>query len=340
MACHQSLEHILEICVGLNAVEFARLDERADGCPPRSAAVGAGKQMILPSESYRTDCALDRVGIELDATIFNEVAELCPTIHMPHAAYLPLCRSPAIIRRLHDGPLGPYIDAYAARLVEQGLARGTGKQALRLIANLSRWLQSKGLDVDQLDEAVLRRYRRFLARTWPLQFGDPMALQRFLSWMRDVDICAPPPSVPLIPRAQVQADYTRYLSEVISLSPRTLEHYTEALDRFLTEQVSSDEPQGSMLTGVEVLRFFRRCAPGRSPQYLQRLRTALRSFLAGVDSTLIALWLGHESVETTQVYIHAHLALNEAALAKTTPLSTRPGRFKADDRLLQFLGSL
>ena len=61
---------------------------------------------------------------------------------------------------------------------------------------------------------------------------------------------------------------------------------------------------------------------------------------AGVDSTVIALWLGHESVETTQVYIHAHLALKEAALAKTSPLDTKPGRFKAGDRLLQFLGTL
>ena len=186
---------------------------------------------------------------------------------------------PTIIRRLHDGPLGHYIDGYAARLVEQGLARGTGKHALRLIAHLSRWLHRKGLDVDQLDEAALMRYRRFRARTWPLQFGDPMALRRFLSWMREMDICASATSAPLTSRAQVQADYTRYLSDVIGLSARTLEHYTEALDRFLTEQVGSDGPQWSMLTGAELLRFFCRCARGRSPQYLQRLRTALRSFL-------------------------------------------------------------
>lgn len=77
----------------------------------------------------------------------------------------------------------------------------------------------------------------------------------------------------------MQDDYARYLSDVIGLSARTLEHYTEALDRFLLEQVGSDGPQWSMLTGAEVLRFFRRCARGRSPQYLQRLRSALRSFL-------------------------------------------------------------
>ena len=61
---------------------------------------------------------------------------------------------------------------------------------------------------------------------------------------------------------------------------------------------------------------------------------------AGVDSSLIALWLGHESVDTTQIYLHAHLELKEAALAKINPLNTRPGRFKAGDRLLQFLSTL
>lgn len=76
-----------------------------------------------------------------------------------------------------------------------------------------------------------------------------------------------------------------------------------------------------------------------SPHVL-RHSAAMELLHAGVDSTLIALWLGHESVETTQIYIHAHLALKEAALAKTTQLDVRPVRFKADDRLLQFLGSL
>jgi integrase/recombinase XerD len=76
-----------------------------------------------------------------------------------------------------------------------------------------------------------------------------------------------------------------------------------------------------------------------SPHVL-RHSAAMELLHAGVDSTLIALWLGHESVETTQQYIHAHLALKEAALAKVDPLKTKPGRFRADDRMLRFLSSL
>ena len=62
---------------------------------------------------------------------------------------------------------------------------------------------------------------------------------------------------------------------------------------------------------------------------------------AGVDCTVIALWLGHESVETTQIYLHAHLALKEAALAKLKPYNDEAaGRFLPDDQLLAFLNAL
>jgi integrase len=61
---------------------------------------------------------------------------------------------------------------------------------------------------------------------------------------------------------------------------------------------------------------------------------------AGVDRALIALWLGHESVETTQIYLNANLALKEEVLAKTGPPEGRPGRYRADDQLLAFLKSL
>jgi integrase/recombinase XerD len=61
---------------------------------------------------------------------------------------------------------------------------------------------------------------------------------------------------------------------------------------------------------------------------------------AGVDRAVIALWLGHESVETTQIYLDANLALKEDALKKTSQVSASIGRFKPDDQLLSFLQNL
>jgi integrase/recombinase XerD len=79
----------------------------------------------------------------------------------------------------------------------------------------------------------------------------------------------------------------------------------------------------------------RRIAP-----HVLRHSAAMELLQAGVDPSVIALWLGHESVATTQIYLHAHLALKEAALAKTTPLNGKVGRFRAGDKLLQFLSTL
>jgi site-specific recombinase XerD len=76
-----------------------------------------------------------------------------------------------------------------------------------------------------------------------------------------------------------------------------------------------------------------------SPHVL-RHTAAMRLLAAGVDSTVIALWLGHESVATTQIYIHADLALKERALARTAPLDVPPGRYRPSDTLMAFLEGL
>ena len=76
-----------------------------------------------------------------------------------------------------------------------------------------------------------------------------------------------------------------------------------------------------------------------SPHVL-RHTTAMELLQHGVDRSVIALWLGHESLETTQVYIQANLEIKEKALARTTPTNVRPGRYHPDDHLLDFLKSL
>jgi integrase/recombinase XerD len=71
-----------------------------------------------------------------------------------------------------------------------------------------------------------------------------------------------------------------------------------------------------------------------------RHTAAMRLLHAGVDTSVIALWLGHEQAETTQIYLHADLALKEKALARTTPPHVKPGRYRPPDQLLAFLEAL
>lgn len=76
-----------------------------------------------------------------------------------------------------------------------------------------------------------------------------------------------------------------------------------------------------------------------SPHVLRH--TAAVSLLqAGNDRSIIALWLGHESIETTQMYLDADLSMKERALARTAPLRAGPGRYRPDDSLLAFLSAL
>jgi site-specific recombinase XerD len=116
-------------------------------------------------------------------------------------------------------------------------------------------------------------------------------------------------------------------------------------------QVLFPNAQGGRLSvhGVQyLLNKHRVTASGVCPSLKQKRVTVhrLRHTMAmdllqvGVDRSVIALWLGHERVETTQIYLEATLAMKEKALAKTSPPQVKRGRYKPGDQLLAFLNSL
>lgn len=74
--------------------------------------------------------------------------------------------------------------------------------------------------------------------------------------------------------------------------------------------------------------------------HVLRHTCAMTLLQAGVDTTVIALWLGHASTRSTEAYVHADITLKERALALTTPPNVKPGRFQPRDRLLAFLEGL
>ena len=78
----------------------------------------------------------------------------------------------------------------------------------------------------------------------------------------------------------------------------------------------------------------------RVSMHVLRHSAAMRLLRAGIDTAVIALWLGHEQIETTQIYLHADLRIKERALERTAPITTKPGRFQPNDKLLAFLEAL
>jgi integrase/recombinase XerD len=81
-------------------------------------------------------------------------------------------------------------------------------------------------------------------------------------------------------------------------------------------------------------------AAKRISPHVLRHSCAMSLLQAGVDTSVIALWLGHEDIRTTQIYLHADLRMKERALARTAPLHSVPGRYRPPDKLLAFLEAL
>jgi integrase/recombinase XerD len=78
----------------------------------------------------------------------------------------------------------------------------------------------------------------------------------------------------------------------------------------------------------------------RVTPHVIRHTTAMHLLQAGVDIAVIALWLGHESIETTHGYVEADIEMKQRALEKLTPAAGQVSRYKPDDKLLRFLASL
>lgn len=111
-------------------------------------------------------------------------------------------------------------------------------------------------------------------------------------------------------------------------SPRNAPLSRDAIERIVSKHANTAARQCSTLTRKHV-----------TPHVL-RHSTAVGLLEAGVDRAVIALWLGHEGVETTQMYLDADLAMKERALARTAPPRVGPARFRPRDSLLAFLESL
>lgn len=102
----------------------------------------------------------------------------------------------------------------------------------------------------------------------------------------------------------------------------------DAVERLVTKHTETASAACSSLRAKNV-----------SPHIL-RHTTAVSLLRAGNDRAVIALWLGHESIETTQMYLDADLSMKERALARTAPLRAGPGRYRPDDTLMAFLSQL
>lgn len=181
------------------------------------------------------------------------------------------------LQRLHQGPLGPYIDRVATRYVEQGYRRDYAAGAVASVNHFGRWLERRGFKPCDIDEQMLDRYvQRSSVQLHP---STRIALRHLLDVLREVDAC---PQRALIARGSDQIledDFSQYLVKERGLAARTVEHYTEAARIFLTTCSAQGRRDRSAWSAAEVLTFVQHRAALGGPVQVQQLCTGLRAFL-------------------------------------------------------------
>jgi site-specific recombinase XerD len=183
------------------------------------------------------------------------------------------------IERLRQGPLSEHLDAYATAVADQGYTHNSIRQQIVVIADFSRWLKQKQIDVQHLDNHVVERFLRLRRRQQRVRRGDPKALERLLTILRQTGVVKPHrPPVADTAQSRIVAEFRRYLLQERGLSPLTLLNYIPVIEQFLSERFHNRAPNFATLRAAEVTRFVTRHAHQLSPVRSGLMVTALRSF--------------------------------------------------------------
>jgi integrase/recombinase XerD len=185
----------------------------------------------------------------------------------------------SVRRRMYDGPLGPYVDSYAAELHAQGYAKHSAIVQIRLVADFSRWLVKHHVNVRHLTAEYGRSYLRCRAHRRRPHKGNPAALKRLMNLLLRQGVILPPPSVVATPVAQLQDDFRAYLRQERLLAPATVTAYLPFIGEFLAACFGSGQVDLSSIGAADVTRFIQRRAASIRSKRVKLLTTALRSFL-------------------------------------------------------------
>src|SRR4030095_11279667 len=187
---------------------------------------------------------------------------------------------PSVIRRQHEGPLGIHIDTYQAVLGEQGYSHTSTYVHLHIVADLSRWLKRRRLDVDDVDERTVERYLRSRRRFVNGYRGASSIPYKFLGMLRDQGIVNHRWMRVAVDACEVAiANFNQYLSQERGLSVSIQCNYTRFAQQFLRERFGRGSVQFSTLSATDVTEFVRRHAHKVNARSAQHMVGSLRAFL-------------------------------------------------------------
>jgi site-specific recombinase XerD len=187
---------------------------------------------------------------------------------------------PKTLRHLHEGPLGAHIDGYASRLLEQGFSPARARDKIRLIADLSGWLQRQKLGANDIDPQRLNRYLEDRKGYIHPGRGASSVLQTLLDVLCEREIVSEERSPEAAdPCKRAEQDFERYLSQERGLSAATLANYLPFVHQLLLERFGNGPIQFAKLSAPDITGFVQRHAHDHSPGRSGPMVAALRAFL-------------------------------------------------------------
>ena len=186
---------------------------------------------------------------------------------------------PKVLKRLQFGPLGSHIDSFAQMLIVQGYKTNTAKQKIRIVADLSRWLDQQGLPVQDLDETTLNEYLLYKGRRGSIFKIEPPTLRALHKHLHDTGVVADPVRVDDdSKRKHIESGFAGYLAQERGLKQVTIDTYLSIAGRFLSDQFDTGYIILKDLHPNDIVRFILRNTETVSAKHAQLIVCSLRSF--------------------------------------------------------------
>lgn len=178
------------------------------------------------------------------------------------------------------GPLTPFTEGFAAELARQGYRPNAAANQLQLMAHLSRWLATQGIEAKALTHSVLDDFLAARRTQGYTLWRSPKALIPFLAYWRDLGFILATPEIERGPAGHLLACYRNYLLDVRGLADSTAREYVHMVRPFVQRRVVDGELDWSVLTSADVMAFVHRaCQRGTCIGTAKLKITALRSLL-------------------------------------------------------------
>jgi len=187
--------------------------------------------------------------------------------------------NPKVLKRLHLGPLGGHIDNFAKILIAQGYKPSTAKHKIRIVADLSCWLDRHGLRVKDLNETTLDDYLMYKGRRGSIFKIEPPTLQALLEHLRETGVVEDSASVDDDSMCGcIESGFAEYLAQERGLKQISVDHYLSVARRFLSNQFGTGPIVLRRLHPHDIVRFILRSTETVSAKHVQNIVAALRSF--------------------------------------------------------------